>query len=664
MSVVDEIKQRVDLVDLVSRYTPIKKAGTSFKGHCPFHSERTPSFVVYSHTGTWRCFGACGVGGDAFTFLMKAENLDFREALETLAKEVGVALDEPDADPERKQRARLLTINQAAATYFEKILADHPQAAVARAYLNRREIDDSTAKHFGLGYALDEWDQLLGHLTGMGYSTEELLQAGLLKHNEERNRTYDAFRGRLIIPITDRQGRCTGFGGRVLDDRQPKYLNTAETVLFHKSRTVYGIDKAYRQIAGEDRVVIVEGYMDVIAAHQHGFTNVVACMGTSVTAEQLQQLQKYTNNFVLALDADNAGQQATIRALNQARQALTKVKRPRLTPSGRTQMVEQLGANLSILSMPAGMDPDDVIRNAPDGWTALVDGALPLVDYYIEVVAREHDSGTPQGKAAIVSEVAGLIAELGSEIERDHYVQKLGRQMQVREELIDQTVRSAMTTIRATGRTPGEARQSKPAEVKTEAKPSPLPRESPVGGHRRPGPPIDHEDHLVANLLNMPSLLVWAAGAAASLEIPALQATDLQRIENQEILLGLKRHISSDEPWDPELFQDQLTEQLHGHLGRLVAYGIERPQSDELALQEDTIRALVRVRLQRLGEQSVSIGYLLEEAKQANEADAVDHYKRLQNQLNRNIFHLQRIQLRLGVVLFNQGRKREGMKIR
>ncbi len=324
MSAIDEVKSRINIVDLVERYTPLKRAGTIYKGLCPFHNERTPSFVVYADSGTWHCFGACGTGGDIFSFLMRKENLDFREALERLAQEAGVSLEDEEQDQDRAQKAILQDVNEAAAKYFHDVLLHHAQAAPARAYLERRKLDAETADSFGIGFALDQWSALRDYLSSRGFSIETQLAAGLLKRNEQRESVYDAFRNRVMIPIRDRQGRVIGFGGRVLDDSQPKYLNTAETALFHKSHVVFGIDRAQSAIRAADQVVIVEGYMDVIAAHQHGFENVVACMGTALTAEQLRQLQRYTNNFVLALDADAAGQAATIRALSQARQALTR----------------------------------------------------------------------------------------------------------------------------------------------------------------------------------------------------------------------------------------------------------------------------------------------------------------------------------------------------
>ncbi|HMN27988.1 MAG TPA: DNA primase, partial [Caldilineaceae bacterium] len=256
MSVTDEVKQRIDIVELISRYTPLKRSGGTYKGLCPFHNERTPSFIVFPNTGTWRCFGACGVGGDLFSFVMRKENLDFREALQMLAREAGVDLEAAEGQANSSQRTRQYAINETATTYFYEILQHHPAAQTARAYLEQRGIDGATVERFRLGFALDSWNHLRDYLSHQGFSLDEQLAAGLVKRSEERESTYDAFRNRVMIPIRDRQGRVLGFGGRVLDKSEPKYLNTAETALFHKSRVIYGLDQANQAIRTADRVVI------------------------------------------------------------------------------------------------------------------------------------------------------------------------------------------------------------------------------------------------------------------------------------------------------------------------------------------------------------------------------------------------------------------------
>lgn len=663
MDAIEEIKQRIDIVDFISRYVTLKKAGSTFKANCPFHDERTPSFVVFPHTGTWHCFGSCGTGGDIFSFLMRQEQLDFREALQLLAEEAGIDLEETSSGQSEKQRTSLYEINAATADYFREVLLNHPAAAPARAYLEERQIDAAAAEQFQLGYALDSWDSLRNHLGARDFSIQEQLAAGVLKHNEERNSTYDAFRGRLIFPIRDRQARIIGFGGRVLGEGQPKYLNTSETPIFHKSRVVYGIDLAYRAIRDAEQVVIVEGYMDVLAAHQHGFKNVVACMGTSLTAEQLQQLQRYTNNFVLALDADSAGQQATIRGLNQARQSLTRVQKPRLTATGRVQMEERLAATLSIVAMPPGRDPDDVIREDVQQWEQLVDGAQPLVDYYFRIIATQYDLQSATGKAAAATELAPLIAELNDEIEQQHYIQQLSRLIQVEEATIAARVSSAGRTLQAAQR-----RNEHKAPEPTVQRPILRPEAGGPGaqapgtlGGRRPSfapNPIGREDHLLASLLQEPELLIWLAGVTHELEVRPLNGNDFREAANQEIFRALKQFIVSDEQWDLELFQDSLTSHLHGRLAQLLNYVAQQPQRNVFDVREHVIKSLLQIRIERLKSEIRTSRYLHEEAQNTDDASAVGLLFASHNQNLRERSHLERVLMSVSRVLRNP----EGVK--
>jgi DNA primase len=673
MSVTDEVKQRVDIVDLISRYTPLKRSGSTYKGLCPFHAERTPSFIVFPNTGTWHCFGACGIGGDVFSFVMHKENLDFREALQMLAREVGIDFESEDRDGTANQRTQLYEINEAAAFYYQEIISHHPAAEGARAYLQRRGIDSETAVRFRLGYALESWSSLRDYLTEKGYSLEDLHLAGLVKRNEERGTTYDAFRGRLMIPIRDRQARVIGFGGRVLDSGEPKYLNTSDTTLFYKSRIIYGLDLAHQAIRTAQKVVIVEGYMDVIAAHQHGFANVVACMGTSLTTDQLQQLQRYTPNFVLALDADAAGRQATLRGLNQARQALGRVAKPTVTAGG-IHMEERLGANLFICAMPEGEDPDDVIRQQPERWRQLVDNAQPLVDFYFDIVAKQVDLSGVQGKGQAVAELAPLIAELKDEIEQKHYVDQLSRWVRIDEQTIWDRVRAVgrMPTGRSAERHERGSRQrpivrfgSNPHRQPFEPPPmapEPLPAVAPAQVKAQVVN-FTYEDYLLACLLREPDLLVWLAGAASTLETEPLQVADLQNVQNQEIFRTLKQFISSDEQWDIELFQELLTPQLHGWLAQLLIYGTQMPPRNEVDQREDVIRTLIRMRIQRLSTESSNIKFLEDDAILQGDLEGSKQWSDVKNRYLRELYHLQQIRQRVGQRLFFRRQPERGMQM-
>jgi DNA primase len=668
-SVTDEIKQRVDVVEVISRYTQLKRAGSIYKGLCPFHGERTPSFVVFPHSGTWHCFGACGTGGDVISFVMRKENLDFREAVEMLAQQAGIEIGDREEDRSGQQRAQIYDVNEAAAAFFAHVLNHHPAAEPARRYLARRGIDQAPAEQFRLGFALDAWSSLRDHLLEKRFSLDLLLEAGVVKRSEERNSTFDMFRNRVIFPIRDRQGRVIGFGGRVMDDGVPKYLNTAETTVFHKSHVIYGLDLAQRAIRERDQVVIVEGYMDVIAAHQFGFPNVVACMGTALTPEQLRQLQRYTDNFVLALDADAAGQQATIRGLNQARQSLARVRKPVVTPGG-VRLEDRLGANLAITTMPMGKDPDDVIRSDPAQWQAAVDAAKPLVDFYFDVVAGEEDLSSARGKGLAVAELAPLIAELGDEIERQHYVQRLSRLVQVDEITIAGRVQAAARTQQASAE---RQRHEKLAPGREEGAAPPGPGSPPIGSpapsKREPGPAkllptrFEHEDHLLASLLADGNLLVWLSGAAERLNLAPVTAEDWQNSENREIFQTLKRYLAGDEPWDIELFQDTLPQGLHGRLAHLLAYAAQVPQENPLLQREDAAKVLLRMRIERLKQETINIKYLLADMQNAGEQEAVRSFFRINNQHLRELSHLQQVMARLPLELSQRASSEKGLKI-
>ncbi|MEZ4664659.1 MAG: toprim domain-containing protein, partial [Caldilineaceae bacterium] len=454
-------------------------------------------------------------------------------------------------------------------------------------------------------------------------------------------------------------------------------------------------DKAHQAIRTAGKVAIVEGYMDVIAAHQHGFANVVACMGTALTPDQLRQLQRYTDHFVLALDADTAGQQATIRGLNQARQALSRVSKPTLTPGGRVRLEERLNANLFIVSMPSGRDPDDVVRQDPALWEKLVEQAQPLVDFYFQIVATQYDLKTAQGKGAAVSELAPLIAELGDEIEQQHYIQQLSRLIQIDEATIAGRVQAAGKTLRAVSqRKQTEAPPNQPfgdtshaahrAQTPDMPPPSwheggPQDADIPLGldeaeeayaawsaadspnaalGQSRAAQRVDpriiigkgaleQEDYLLAILLQEPELLIWMAGETDAMEIPPLRTDDFERTENQEIFRALKQFITSNEPWELELFQEMLTGYLHGRLGALMAYGAQLPQLNNAAQGEaefraETLKVMLRLRIQQLKSENTQLKYLLQDAMKSQDAESIQNLNASNNHILRERFYLER----------------------
>src|SRR5690606_16211617 len=374
--------------------------------------------------------GACAEGGDVFSFVMKKNGWDFKETLVDLARRAGVTLEEtrPKDAAHEAAEVRQVALLDAASNYYHQLLLHAPQAEAARRYVDERLLAEDTVAAFRLGFALDSWDAAKTHFTAQGYSEEELMAVGLLTEHEERHTRYDRFRGRLMIPIRDLDGRVVGFGARTLDpDGVPKYLNSPQTALFDKGRLIFGLDMARRHIREAREVVLVEGYLDVMTAWQHGFRNVVAQMGTSLTETQLRLLQKQSKRFVLALDPDAAGAKATLRSLQLARETLDRELDVRFDARGLVQLEGRLKADIRVVTLPEGQDPDKLIRTDPTAWPRLLAEARPVVDYVIQVVAAELEPGDAKGKSAAAAQVLPLINDIADPVERDHYFSKLGK---------------------------------------------------------------------------------------------------------------------------------------------------------------------------------------------------------------------------------------------
>lgn len=442
-----QIRERLDLVEVIGQYVQLKKSGSSYKGLSPFRTERTPSFVVTPEKGRWHDFGS-NEGGDLFTFIMKIENLDFKDALTLLAERAGVTLtrapEKKTASEEEERRERLYALNEAAALFYQNLLRVHPQGQPGRAYLAKRGISDEIAEEFQLGYAPDEWETLTRYLKGRGHNLDDALAIGLLSQREGGNGPYDRFRGRFMFPIRDRQGKVVGFGGRALrDDQQPKYLNTPQTTLFDKSHLLYAIDRAADAIRKQQEVVIVEGYVDALTAHQFGYRNVVATMGTALTEQQVGLIKKLTPRIVLALDADAAGQLAMLRAVDTLRSALGDDADFEVDARGLVRSQRRLSVQINVLSVPSGKDPDEFIRTDPAAWPPLIAAAEPLLDYIIHSVIAAGDTTSGRGKTAIINQIAPLIPELADRVERGVYVSLLARQLGVSEQYIESALRQS-----------------------------------------------------------------------------------------------------------------------------------------------------------------------------------------------------------------------------
>ncbi len=443
-NVTDQIKERIDIVEFISAYVNLRKAGRNFLGFCPFHTNtRTPAFTVYPDTQSYYCFG-CKASGTVFDFLMLREGLEFKDALEQLAKRAGVLLKErTEQDAQQDQlRTRLLEINNAAATFFHHMLVKSPKGEIARAYVEQRKIDQPTVEAFQLGYSADEWSALLAYLTDRkGFEPEEIEAAGLAIRRESGG-YYDRFRGRLMFPIRDAKGQVIAFGGRALGDAQPKYMNSPQTLLFDKSRVLYGLDLARDTIRSSDSTVIVEGYVDVIIAHQYGFHNVVAPLGTALTGEHVNILKKTSRNIYLALDADPAGIRATLKGVQTLGENLDGTLIAITSPQGIIGWQRDLHEVIKIIALPDGKDPDEVIQANPDQWRALVAGAQPAMDFYIRALTSDLDLHSSKGKSEAVARLAPLLVDIRSanEIEYAHYIHLIARLIDIEEQFIERAL--------------------------------------------------------------------------------------------------------------------------------------------------------------------------------------------------------------------------------
>ncbi len=438
-SAVDEIKARIDIVDLVtSSGVQLRRSGRNYMGFCPFHdNKRTPSFAVWPETGTWHCFGECGEGGDAFSFVMKKHGMDFREALEYLAEKTGVdlaAYQRPRAGA-RPEHEALYALLEEAALYYHDLLLNTPAGNEALRYLReKRGLQPETIAAFTLGYAPQGWETTSRHFVRRGHRMEDLLAVGLVRPRRNGAGYYDTFRHRLMIPIRDVRGRVVGFGARALAaDEAAKYINSPQTELFNKSALLYGLYEARRAIRQAGQAVIVEGYMDVIGLHQAGFRNAVAPMGTALTESQFRLLKRFARRIVLALDPDEAGRKAILRGLDAARNltANDQEQQPGFNARGFLQMENNFGLDLRVLTLPDGLDPDELVLQDAAGWQQRLQAARPIVQYVMETLAAEENLDDPKVKSAIAGKVVPLIYEVVDAVERADYLQRLARLLQL-----------------------------------------------------------------------------------------------------------------------------------------------------------------------------------------------------------------------------------------
>jgi len=583
MNDIEEVKQRTDIVEVVGQYTTLKKAGRNLTALCPFHNEKTPSFFVFPEQQSWHCFGACSTGGDVISFIMKKEGLDFGDALRLLAERVGYTLTSRAARPEEKEeKAELYGVNEAAALYFNNNLLNSPAAEKARGYVERRGFTAQTVADFQLGFSMDSWEALKQYLLEKGHTESTMLTAGLLIEGEN-GKTHDRFRGKLMIPIWDSRGRTIGFGGRALDNSMPKYTNSPQTPTFDKSGTLYGLDRAAAAIRKQEAAIIMEGYMDVITAHQNGITNVVASMGTAITETQVTALKKLSRNLLLALDADAAGEEAMLRTV------------------GYESIVN---AEIKVITLPEGKDPDDLIKEDAAAWNTQVAHAVPIVDYSFDKATAQLDLTTAGDKSHAVDKLLPIVAGIKDPVRQAHYLQKLAGLVNVDMH----TIEAALTALK-----PAPARRRSTVQ-------------KPAGPARaaRPVTSSPREEYCLALLLQYPELRD---------QPPEVLPDYFERSDNREIFAALQKagKLSA--------VKENLDPALHEHFDAIagtdfpVKNNVERRYADcVIRLREHYLRN-VAAKKAAAENSSDDISWLEENLKisaQMKELDTMKNHKRSQ----------------------------------
>lgn len=569
MSTIDDVKDRIDIVEFISKYVRLQKSGKNYKGLCPFHTEKTPSFYVFPDTDGWHCFG-CGKGGDVFTFLMDHDGYDFKGALTELARQAGVELQpmSPQQVQRQSENERLLALMEEATEFYHALLMKAPQAGHARAYLRGRGFTRETVVDFRVGYAPKEWDAARTHLLGKGFSVEEQIKAGMLVERDQGG-TFDRFRDRVMIPICDRRGRVIAFGGRVLrKEDNPKYMNSPQTPLFDKSAVLFGFDKATNAIRDKEEAIIVEGYMDVMIPHQAGYKNVVAPMGTALTEQHLKQLQRLTKRFVLALDPDAAGVHGTIAGAEAARETLDKKLDAVFDRHGIVGIQGKIDAEIRVITMPDGLDPDEIILDNPERWEALLATSQPVVRFIFEQLMHEGDYTEPKRKAQIIEEMLPYLLEIRDRTEREAYIREISLRLNLHEAVIkDRVIARERTNV---------ARQK--ASQKVEEQNDEL---------------VDPQRHALSIIIKYPGIEQKANVSLVDEGFEPISGRDFSG--NMRIIweTWLKIQAAPETTWQDYLAEEQLEE-----VGRLERIILPEAQYDKLV--RDVSRAVMQFREKRL----------------------------------------------------------------
>jgi DNA primase len=616
MTAVEEIKSRIDIVELVSQSVKLRKTGKNYSGFCPFHpNSRTPAFSVFPDTGTWRCFGACNEGGDIFKFVMKKEGWDFPTTLKYLAEKAGVRLEAPTPEKiaQEEEHGRLRTLLEDAVTFYRHALSQTPAGKPALDYLFKRGLTASTVETFGLGYAPTGWETAMDHFTSKDYTNEEMLQAGLIVEKDSGG-YRDKFHNRILFPIRDGMGKMCGFGGRILDPNDiPKFMNSPQTVLFDKGRLLYGLDQARKAIRQQEQAVIVEGYLDVIALHQCGFANTISPMGTALTEDQLRLLKRFTRKIVLALDPDAAGEKATLRGLELARNAMDHGEELVFDARGLLRHEARLQADVRVTTLPPGKDPDEVALANPKDWEAIIQNAKPIVVHVMETLAASHNLNDAKEKREVAQQVMPLIADVPDPVERDAYRQQLARLLKVDE----RTLTGSPIATQLRRRRPVQQEPAQPRQVIAE---------------ELTGPRlliVAMEKHILQVLFPHPETVYELDRVLHRLELGSFSLDDFSNTHYRTLAETLLHALDQQEK-DVQVYLD---EHIPPELGEVIESFKEKETPStkkdvfhDQKVFEDLVRTMIQLRKKNITQEIDQLRFLQEENQQGN-PDALNMYQ-------------------------------------
>ncbi len=682
-SPIEAIKAKVDIADEIGLVVRLQKSGKALKGLCPFHNERTPSFYVFPEAQTFRCFG-CNEGGDIFSFVQKQQGLEFRDTLHYLAEKAGVTVeDTPGRNPEEERersaiKERLRKLNEDALLWFHQALLRSKEASEARACVQSRGISSETVLAFSLGYAPEAWDGLSRYLLTQGYTERELVMGGLAREREGSitqeggNGIYDYFRNRLIFPIRDTRGHVIGFGGRALGDGKPKYLNSPQTPLFEKNTVLYAIDMARDAIKQAGQVVIVEGYVDAVIAHQYGTKQTVACIGSAITEKHIQQIKKLTKQVTLALDPDAAGSAATEHGIQEAQKGFDKKvvavplagnatlqRRGKNGPASRGMIMleEQVDAEINVLQLPAGEDPDEVIRRDFSLWLYAVSHPLPLIDYYFVVKTEDLNLREPHGKTEAAKRLLPVIGMMSDRIKRDAYMRKLATMISIDErtlyEELQRVLRGQKTQgVRAAFADPmtqrqGRAGGSEPAEPEwlndeNAAGPSGKREESYtqstsvtnstvsyVSIDKSKADKLQWEDYLIGLLLQNPGLSPYVCGIIHDGDFAGTDTRELYHILN-----ALYQRSSSP---SYQSLEQLVPVELQAAVARVQQSVESRSPLDGVGQVKAAVQCATRLKRTRLVQLNTELQYLLREAVDSGDRAGVQQLQQRLKEVHQQV---------------------------